>query len=107
MTADRPTSNAATADLTIFVAIRTSSAAAFDALDAGVLEDGLDRAMNQYPDMLPPDLLAVTLRKLGIKCKTLDDPALAGHATTPVPSNPGFRSVLVRFPGARRIWLDA
>lgn len=91
--------------LSVFVAVKASSAGAFEALDAGALEDGMSRAMDQYPNMLPPDLVAVTLRKLDIKCKAVEtDPA---GTNEPDPrSHPGFRAALIHFPGARRVWLD-
>lgn len=92
----------------VFVAIAPSNAATFDALDAAELESGLERAADQYPNMLAPDLIAVTLRKLGIKCKAIElNPAEAGPEGPDPRSHPGFRAVLVQFPGARRTWLDS
>jgi hypothetical protein len=99
-------SAAAAPGLSIYVAVKPSSAEAFDGLDPEALEAGLERAMDQYPNMMPPDLLAVTLRKLGIKCKAIEtDPASSGSGPDPL-TYPGFRAVLVEFPGARRTWLD-
>lgn len=90
----------------VFVAIAPSSADSFDALDAAALENGLERAAAQYPNMLAPDLMAVTLRKLGIKCKAIElNPAEAGPGGPDPRSFPGFRAVLIQFPGARRTWL--
>jgi hypothetical protein len=92
----------------VFTAIAPSSAAAFDALDADALEAGLERAAGQYPNMLAPDLMAVTLRKLGIKCKAIElDPAEAGPEGPDPRTFPGFRPALIQLPGARRTWLDS
>lgn len=103
-----PDESAGTPETAVFVAIAPSSAAAFDGLDAETLEAGLDRAAAQYPNMLAPDLMAVTLRKLGIKCKAVElSPADAGPEGPDPRSFTGFRSVLIQFPGARRTWLGS
>lgn len=95
-------------ELSVFVAVKPSSVDDFAALDGAVLEDSLNRAADQYPNMLAPDLMAVTLRKLGIKCKAIElNPAETGPEGPDPRSYPGFRAVLVQFPGARRIWLDS
>lgn len=103
----QPDTNTA-GELSVFVAVKPTSADDFSAIDAGVLEDALNRAADQYPNMLAPDLMAVTLRKLGIKCKAIElNPAEAGPEGPDPRSYPGFRAVLIQFPGARRIWLDS
>ncbi|HEX9226001.1 MAG TPA: hypothetical protein VF885_05015 [Arthrobacter sp.] len=94
--------------LSVFVAVKPTSADAFAALDPAVIEDSLNRAADQYPNMLAPDLMAVTLRKLGIKCKAIEtNPAEAGPGGPDPRDFPGFLAVLIEFPGARRIWLDS
>lgn len=93
-------------ELSVFVAVKPSSEEAFESLDPATLENGLSRAMDQYPNMLPPDLVAVTLRKLDIKCKTIEL-GTAGNEEPDPRSYPGFRAALIHFPGARRVWLDS
>lgn len=101
-----PESLDAPGDVAVFVAVKPSSAEAFETLDPGALEAGLSRSMDQYPNMLPPDLVAVTLRKLDIKCKTIEL-GTAGAEEPDPRSYPGFRAALIHFPGARRVWLDS
>lgn len=95
------------ATLSVFVAVKPTSAEAFTALAPQVLEDALNRAADQYPNMLAPDLMAVSLRKLGIKCKAIEvNPATAGPEGPDTRSYQGFLGALIEFPGARRTWLE-
>lgn len=48
-------------------------------LEEDEIQRKVEELMEQYGEMLPPDLAAVALRKLGIKCKTtLDNPENTG-----------------------------
>lgn len=94
--------------LAVFVAVRESSTYDFDALRGDTIEATLDRVREEYPALTPSDAIAVALRKLGIKSKAIRiDAHTAGPDEGPYPRDyPGFRAVLLHFPGAKRIWLD-
>lgn len=94
--------------LAVFVGIKESSAEELDALAAETIESALDDVLEKYETLPPPDAIAVALRKLGIKSKAINiNPHTAGPGEGPDPSDyPGFRGLLMHFPGARRIWLD-
>ncbi len=63
--------------------------------------------MAHYDEMLPPDVTAVALRKLGVRCKTiLANPENTGHEGPDPLDYPGFRAAVMHFPGAKRTWLD-
>lgn len=95
-------------DLAVFVAVKDSSADDFDALKGETIEVALDEVREKYRTLLPPEAIAVALRKLGIKTKTIDINAhTAGPDEGPDPRDyPGFRAVMIHFPGAKKIWLD-
>ncbi|MCO4263759.1 hypothetical protein NG697_12640 [Pseudarthrobacter sp. MDT3-26] len=95
-------------DLAVFAAIRDSSTYDLDDLKGDDIEATLDQVREEYPLLTPADAIAVALRKLGIKSKAIRiDAHTAGPDEGPNPRDyPGFRAVLLHFPGARRIWLD-
>lgn len=67
----------------------------------------VEETMAQYDEMLPPDLIAVALRKLGIRCKTiLDNPESTGPEGPNPLDYPGFRAAVMHFPGSKRAWID-
>jgi hypothetical protein len=91
----------------VFVAVKKTSAAAFDALEEDEIQRKVEEVMAQYDEMLPPDLTAVALRKLGIKCKTiLTNPENVGPEGPDPSGYPGFRAAVMHFPGAKRTWID-
>lgn len=94
--------------LAVFVGIRESSAERLDALDAESIDAALEEVFENYETLPPPDAVAVALRKLGIKGKAINiNPHTVGPYEGPDPRDyPGFRAVLMHFPGAKRIWLD-
>lgn len=94
--------------LAVFVGIKESSAEAFDALKGDTVEEALDEIFEKYEALPPADALAAALRKLGIKSKAIHiDAHTAGPDEGPDPRDyPGFRAVLMHFPGATRFWLD-
>lgn len=93
--------------MAVFVAVKKSSVADFDALDSDGIQRMVDEVMAQYDEMLPPDLTAVALRKLGIKCKTiLANPENTGPEGPNPLDYPGFRAAVMHFPGAKRSWID-
>lgn len=95
-------------ELAVFVAVKESSANDLDALKGDTIEVAFDEAFMKYPTLPPSDAIAVALRKLGIKAKTIDiDAHTAGPDEGPDPRDyPGFRTVLIHFPGALRMWMD-
>jgi hypothetical protein len=94
-------------DLAVFVAVRDSSAYDLDELRGDTIETTLGQVREEYPALTPADAIAVALRKLGIKSKAIRiDAHTAGPDEGPNPRDyPGFRAVLLHFPGAKRIWL--
>jgi hypothetical protein len=94
--------------LAVFVAVRPDSAEAFDALDGETVEDGLNDMLDRFEVMPPPDALAATLRRLGIKCKTVEEnPHYTGPEGPDRRFYAGFRLAVMHFPGGQRYWLDA
>lgn len=95
-------------DLAVFVAIKESSVGDFDGLTGDTISVTLDQVREEYPLLPPSDAIAVALRKLGIKSKAIRiDAHTAGPDEGPDPRDyPGFRAVLLHFPGGQRFWLD-
>ncbi|MFM9431999.1 hypothetical protein [Arthrobacter sp. MP_2.3] len=93
--------------MAVFVAVKKDSVDDFEALEGDEIQRKVEEVMEQYDEMLPPDLTAVALRKLGIKCKTiLTNPENTGPDGPDPLDYPGFRAAVMHFPGAKRIWID-
>jgi hypothetical protein len=93
--------------MAVFVAVKASSVDDFESLAGEDIQRKAEEVMAQYDEMLPPDLTAVALRKLGIKCKTiLANPENIGPEGLDPQDYPGFRAVMMHFPGAKRTWVS-
>ena len=93
--------------MAVFVAVKKTSVEDFEALDSDEIQRKVEEVMAQYDEMLPPDLTAVALRKLGIKCRTiLANPENTGPGGPESLGHPGFRAAVMHFPGAKRTWIE-
>lgn len=93
--------------MAVFVSVKKTSVEDFEALDSDEIQRKIEEVMAQYDEMLPPDLTAVALRKLGIKCRTiLANPENTGPGGQDSLSSPGFRAAIMHFPGAKRTWIE-
>lgn len=91
----------------VFVAVKMSSVAAFEAVESDKIQRTIEDVMEQYSEMLPPDLAALSLRKLGIKCKTIwDNPENTGPRGPDPKRHPGFKVAIMHFPGATYTWIE-
>lgn len=93
--------------LTAFVAVRRDAQEAFEALDGKAIEAAFDEMFEKYETIQPQDALAVALRSLGIKCKTVSLDAMTAGPEGPDPrDHPGFRAAVVHIEGGIRNWID-
>ena len=99
------TQGAGFAPLEVFTAIKASSVDDFHALDPETIDAALIEMFEKYETLLPPDGIAATLRTLGIKCKAVHvNPTTAGPEEPYPHDYPGYRLVLMHFPGAQKFW---
>ena len=89
----------------VFVGIRNEDSAVFESLEGSLIEEGFEAAHDKFPSLIPPDAIAVALRKLGVKCRTIDEhPAEVSSAPS---AGQGFRTAHVLLPGGTRKWAEA
>lgn len=94
--------------MAVFVAVKRTSVEDFEALGRGAIQSKVEQVMAHYDEMLPPDLTAVALRKLGIKCKTiLANPENTGPEGPDLLDYSGFRAAVMHYPGAKWTWIDS
>lgn len=99
------TQGAGFAPLEVFTAIKASSVEDFDSLGPEAIDSALIEMFEKYETLLPPDGLAATLRTLGIKCKAVHvNPRTAGPEEPYPHDYPGYRLVLMHFPGGHKFW---
>lgn len=91
----------------VFVGIRKDCTDAFEALTPSVVADKADDVMDLFENLLPPDILAAALRKLGVKAKAIQaNPKHLEDWGSVRASAPGFRIAVVRVPDFAWEWLD-
>ena len=75
----------------IYAHIADSFTGALESLDPEAVAASADQAMDRHPDLSPPDVLAVGLRRQGIKCRA--EHLHPDHGVQPE-QQPGFRTAL-------------
>lgn len=88
--------------LLVYAQIVDSFSGSLDSLDPELIAESAERAMNQHPDLSPPDTLAVGLRRLGIKCRA--EHLHPDHGVPPE-HRPGFRAALFDLYGGEHSWV--
>lgn len=91
----------------VFVGIREDFVGAFEALKLSALESKADEVLDLFDGLMPPDILATALRKLGVKAKAIqDNPRQSEDWSSVAGSLPGFRIAVVYVPEYDWVWID-